>query len=123
MVCWKCKGDYVNDCTECPWCGAPKIEESSGNIFTDLGVLLPCPFCGSRKVEIVHCDEHCCGAQPIAMECECGLWLWITANSDDDAIKVWNKQCAVNLLIDASILLDDLAPNHVITEKIDKYLE
>ena len=54
---------------------------------------LPCPICLSKEIHIVHCEEGCCGALPRAIECGgCGLWLWIDANTDEEAIAIWNNQ-------------------------------
>jgi len=54
--------------------------------------LKPCPFCGGEDIEIVHCEEGCCGAKPRLMECKCGCSLWVSAQNDNEAIATWNTR-------------------------------
>ncbi len=54
--------------------------------------LKPCPFCGGVDVEIIHCEDGCCGAKPRLMECKCGCSLWVSANNDKEAIETWNTR-------------------------------
>ena len=55
-------------------------------------MLKECPFCGSTEVEIVHCEEDCCGAKPRWIQCVCGCELGGSWNNDEEAINTWNTR-------------------------------
>lgn len=55
-------------------------------------VMLPCPFCGREEVEIVQCEEGCCGAKPRWIQCECGCELGGTWSDDCEAVAAWNSR-------------------------------
>lgn len=54
--------------------------------------LKPCPFCGGSEIEIVYCDQYCCGAKPIWIQCLCGCELAGMWNTDSEAIASWNQR-------------------------------
>lgn len=54
--------------------------------------LLPCPFCGSGDIDIIHCEEDCCGAKPRLIECQCGCELSGNWADDTSAIAAWNRR-------------------------------
>jgi len=54
--------------------------------------LSPCPFCGSEKVEVVYCDEFCCGGKPRHVSCECGCELWGEWQTVEQCVARWNTR-------------------------------
>lgn len=55
-------------------------------------VLLPCPFCGSEKIDVVCCEEDCCGAKPRHISCECGCEFWGEWQTVEHASLSWNSR-------------------------------
>lgn len=55
----------------------------------------PCPFCGGA-VEIVFCDEGCCGARPRWIAClneSCGLECYgVNARTTEEAWAQWDNR-------------------------------
>lgn len=55
--------------------------------------LLPCPFCNSKEIEIVRCEEECCGAKIRYFACNCGCEKWVSDKcSDEQAVIEWNTR-------------------------------
>lgn len=57
--------------------------------------LKPCPFCGSTDIDIVRCDDGCCGALIRWFECcSCGCEKPPDKShpTDNEAIESWNRR-------------------------------
>ena len=56
--------------------------------------LKPCPFCGREDVEMIFCEDGCCGGKPREVACECGCWLESPEAfvNEEQMAKAWNTR-------------------------------
>ena len=80
----------------------PQLEQRlADNLKELLASLKPCPFCGSTNLEIMYCEEGCCGGKPRAVECTCGGALWL------DNLIDWNQRTTQITTDDGTLLRNE----------------